>query len=121
MSKREATHKASRRRNSAAAVRPYKRLGLLLLHAAVTADELALVEYNAARVRLWGRFQTGGYLPSGDEFREELSDLFAMLKAVGIRDGVRIGGERGEAILRAKRWLDMVAEEARASGVSAPR
>ena len=93
-------------------------LSLLVLAAPILPPQLAPDGYNDACWGLWERLQPGRrQLQSGDEFEQELNDLYRTLKAGGIRNGVLVGGEQGAAILKAKAALDRVQAEAKARGL----
>jgi hypothetical protein len=68
---------------------------------------------------LWLKFQATRTIPSGDEFEADMEQLYTVLRDAGIPDGVYIGADRGETLLRAKHRLDAACEHARSIGLVA--
>lgn len=96
----------------------YNRVALAALRACMDPT-CAPAGYNDACRELWLLFQSRRSVPSAEEFGVALGGLYELLRDAGIANGVFVGGDAGEALLAARRRLDLLGHEARACGLMA--
>jgi hypothetical protein len=105
----------------ASEVLPAYRLLAALIAGSHIPPTLAPAGYNSARARLWLRFFKRSTVPTQDEFDAAMNELYDLLASSAFPRGGWVGGEQGEALMKAKLRLDDAYRVGYASEVTATR